>query len=208
MMKTGLITQNVKMTSARGLTVMALLTALSTILMLFEIPLWFAPGFYKIDFSEVPILIGAFALGPIAGVLMEFVKIMINLLINGTITAGVGEFANFILGCALVVPSAMIYQVRKNKKFATIGMGIGTISFIIIGCALNAFVLLPTYGKAFGMPIESLIAMGSAVNPRITSMSTFIFLAVAPFNFLKGFLVSVITALLYKYVAPMIKGYH
>ena len=197
-----------KVLSVRGITVMALLSALATVLMLLEIPLWFAPNFYKLDFSEVPVLIGAFALGPIAGVLIELVKILINLLINGTETAMVGEIANLILGCALVVPSAYIYHRTRTKKSAILGMVIGTLTFIVAGCLLNAYVLLPTYGRLFGMPIDSLVAIGTAVNPKITSLTSFIILAVAPFNLLKGAVVSVITALLYKYVSPIIKGYH
>lgn len=200
--------KQVKLFSAKGMTVMALLAALATVLMLFEIPLWFAPSFYKIDFSEVPVLIGAFALGPIAGVIIELLKIILNLLINGSDTALVGETANFILGCALVVPSAIIYQNKKTKKSAIIGMGVGTVALTITGCLLNAYVLLPFYAKAFGMPMDALIGMGTVVNPAINNMQTFILLAVAPFNLLKGTVVSIITAILYKHVSPIIKGYH
>jgi len=200
--------QKVKVLSTRGITVIALLSALSVILMLFEIPLWFAPNFYKIDFSEVPVLIGAFALGPFAGVVIELVKILLNLLIDGTTTAFVGEIANFILGCSIVVPSAIIYHLKRTKKAAVLGLSVGTIIFIATGCILNAFVLLPTYATLFGMPIDSLVAMGTVVNPGITSLTTFILLAVAPFNLIKGVLVSLITILLYKKVSPIIKGYH
>ena len=95
---------------------MAMLSAISVILMLFEIPLWFAPSFYEIDFSEVPVLIGAFALGPLAGVVIELLKILLNLAINGTMTMFVGEFANFLIGIAFVVPAAIIYQRKKTKN--------------------------------------------------------------------------------------------
>lgn len=193
--------------SARGITLMALLSAVSAVVMFFKIPLWFAPSFYTLDFSEVPVLIGAFALGPIAGVLIEIVKIILNLLLNGSLTAGIGEVANFILGCSLVLPSVMIYRLGKSRKYAIIGMVIGTISLIIAGCILNAYVLLPTYAKVFGMPIDKLVAMGTAVNPRITSLTSFVILAVAPFNLLKGVVVSLVTALIYKGVSPFIRGY-
>lgn len=198
----------VKLLSARGMTVIALLSALSTVLMLFEVPLFFAPSFYKIDFSEVPVLVGAFTLGPLAGVVIELIKILINLLINGTETAFVGEIANFILGCALVVPSALIFKLGKTKKSAIFGMVAGTITLIVAGCILNAYVLLPTYAKLFGMPIESLVAFGTEVNPNINSLTSFIMLAVAPFNLIKGVAVTIITAVLYKYVNPIIQGYH
>lgn len=206
--KQDLRNKNLKLLSTRGITVIALLSAVSTVLMLFEIPLWFAPNFYEIDFSEVPVLIGAFALGPLAGVLIELIKILINLLINSSATAGIGEIANFILGCALVVPSAVIYHKYRTKKSAIFGMTLGTIFLIISGSLLNAYVLLPTYATAFGMPIDSLVAMGTAVNPNITSLNSFIILAVAPFNLIKGVAVSIITALIYNGIKPIIKGYH
>ena len=176
--------------SVRGLTTIAMLSALSVILMLFEIPLWFAPSFYEIDLSEVPVLIGAFALGPVAGVVIEFIKILLNFIINGTITAGIGEFANFLIGCALVVPAAMLYQARKTRNSAALGLGIGTICLVVAGSVLNAYLILPIYAKAFHMPMEALIGMGTAINPRINSLTSFILLAVVPFNLIKGILVS------------------
>jgi riboflavin transporter FmnP len=194
--------------SVRGLTTIAMLSALSVILMLFEIPLWFAPSFYEIDLSEVPVLIGAFALGPVAGVVIEFIKILLNFIINGTITAGIGEFANFLIGCALVVPAAMLYQARKTRNSAALGLGIGTICLVVAGSVLNAYLILPIYAKAFHMPMEALIGMGTAINPRINSLTSFILLAVVPFNLIKGILVSLITLLLYKRVSWVIKGYH
>ncbi len=198
----------VKVLSIRGMAVMALLSAVATLLMLFEIRLWFAPSFYEVDFSEVPVLIGAFALGPIAGVVIELLKILINLLINGTDSAFVGEIANFIVGCALVVPAAIIYHSKRTKKTAVMGMGIGTAVFVITGCLLNAYILLPTYAKLFGMPMDALIGFGTEVNPAITNMTTFVLFAVAPFNLIKGVAVSIVTAILYKHISPLIKGYH
>ena len=195
-----------KLLNIRTITLIGLLSAISVVLMLFEVPLWFAPSFYKIDFSEVPILIGAFALGPIVGVIIEIVKNLLNLVIDGTTTAFVGEFANLVIGCALVVPSAIIYKRKKSLKSAIIGLIVGTISLIAIGSILNAYVLLPVYAKAYGMPIDSLVQMGTAVNPNIDSLSTFILYAVAPFNLLKGVITSVLTLLLYKRISPIIKN--
>ena len=86
--------------SVRTLVQIGMLGAVSVILMMFEIPLWFAPSFYKMDLSEVPVLIGSFAMGPAAGALIELVKIVLHLLFKGTTTAGVGDFANFLIGCA------------------------------------------------------------------------------------------------------------
>ena len=93
----------------------------------FEIPLPFAPAFYEIDFSEVPVLVGCFAMGPLAGAVIELIKIILNLAINGTMTAGVGEVANFLIGCSLVVPAGLIYRKMKTRKGAIIGMVTGTL---------------------------------------------------------------------------------
>lgn len=184
-----------------------MLAAISVILMLFEFPLPFiAPGFYELDFSEVPILIGAFALGPTAGILTELVKILLNLVINGTDTAFVGEFANFVMGCAFVVPASLIYSMKKSRKRALIGLASGTVIMSAAAFFINALVLLPAYSKAFGMPIEVFVEMGTAINPAINGVWTFVLLAVVPFNLIKGILVSVITILLYKYISPILKG--
>jgi len=180
-----------------------MLSAIAVILMLFEIPLWFAPGFYKIDLSEVPVLIGTFAMGPLAGVFIEIIKILLNFLINGTVTAGIGELANLLIGCAIIIPSGLVYKKIRTRKGALIGMAAGTVAMTVVGCLLNAYVLLPIYAKAFQMPIEALVGMGTAVNPAITSLSTFVLLAVAPFNLLKGIIVSAVTLLLYKKISPV-----
>lgn len=192
-------------TKVRMMAQIGMLAAIATVLMLFEIPLPFAPSFYEIDFSEVPVLVGCFAMGPLAGAMIEFIKILLNFAINGTVTAGVGEVANFLIGCAFVVPAGWIYKMKRTRKGAITGMITGTIFMTIVGCFLNAFILLPTYAKAFGMPIDALVGMGSAVNSAITSLTTFVIFAVAPFNLLKGVLVSLIVFLIYKKISPVFK---
>lgn len=193
-------------TKVRMMAQMGMLSAIAVVLMLFEIPLPFAPSFYEIDFSEVPVLIGCFTMGPLAGAIIELLKILLNFAINGTATAGVGEVANFLIGCAFVIPAAVIYKKKRTRTGAIIGMVTGTLFMTFIGCFLNAFVLLPTYAKAFGMPIDALVGMGTAVNSRITSLTTFVIFAVAPFNLLKGFLVSLIVFLIYKKISPILKA--
>lgn len=182
-----------------------MLSAIAIVLMLFEIPLPFAPAFYEIDFSEVPVMIGCFVMGPVAGAAIELVKILLNLVINGTQTAGVGEAANFVIGCALCVPAGIIYKKNHTRKGALIGMIVGTIVMTVMGCFINAFILLPAYGAAFGMPVEALVEMGTAVNPHITSLTSFVMFAVAPFNLLKGALVSLIVFIIYKKIRPIFK---
>ncbi len=190
--------------SAKYVAFVGIFGAIASVLMFLEFPLPFAPPFYELDFSEVPVLIGSFALGPVAGVLIELIKILIHLVIKGTHTAGVGEIANFIIGCSFILLAGIIYVRHKTKKNAIVGMIAGTLLMTVIGCFVNAFILLPAYGAAFNMPIDALIEMGTAVNKSINSLFTFVAFAVAPFNLFKGVVVSVITMLLYKHVSGLI----
>ncbi len=189
----------------RGVVQIGMLSAIPIILMQFEVPLPFAPPFYKIDFSEIPVLIGCFVMGPLAGAIVELIKVILNVVISGTTTGGVGDIANFLIGCAMCVPAGMIYKKYHTRKSALVGMAVGTVFMTVIGCILNAYVLLPVYAKAFEMPIDALVAMGTAVNHSITSLSTFVIFAVAPFNLLKGVLVSFIVFLIYKKISPIFK---
>lgn len=193
-----------KPANVRNMVQVAMLGAVATVLMLFEIPLWFAPSFYEIDLSEVAVLIGAFTMGPLAGAVIELIKVLLNLIINGTITAGVGELANLLVGCALVIPAGIIYSRSRTRKGALVGMAAGTLTMTVVGCIVNAFILLPVYSAVI-MPMDALVGMGSALNPAITDLTTFVFFAVAPFNLLKGVIVSLVTLLLYKKVSPILK---
>lgn len=105
------------------LTKIALLAAVAGVLMLFEAPLWFAPSFYKLDLSELAVMVGALSMGPAAGAMIELIKILLNFVLNGTITGGVGEFANFLIGCSFVVPAAWIYRRQRNIKGMAAGHG-------------------------------------------------------------------------------------
>lgn len=182
----------------------AIFACMAGVLMLIEIPLFFAPGFYKMDLSELPILICTFYLGPVAGVAAELVKIMVKLLLKGTTTAFVGDFANFFVGCSLVLPASIIYHTKPGKRSALIGMIIGTLVMTIFGSFFNAIYLLPKFASLYGMPLEAIIGMGTAVNAAITDVTTLVLFAVVPFNLLKGVVVSVLTFLLYKRISPIL----
>ena len=192
--------------SIRSIAFIGMLSAIATILMFIEFPLPFAPSFYQMDLSELPVLIGAFAFGPAAGILIELVKVLLHLVIKGTQTAGIGDLANFVIGCSFVVPAGLIYHFHKTKRDAVAGMATGTLVMVAVGSLMNAFVLLPVYAKAFGMPIASLVAMGSAVNANVKDLFGFVMLCVAPFNLLKGAVVSILTFFLYKRISGIIKG--
>ena len=191
--------------NVRTMAQIGMLGAVAMVLMFFEIPLWFAPPFYKIDLSELPVLIGCFAMGPVAGVLIELDKILLYVVEHGKTTAGVGDIANFLIGCSFIVPAGLIYRRMTTKKGALIGMAVGTAVMTVLGCVLNAYVLLPFYAAAFGMPMDALVQMGTAVNAGIQDVFGFVMLAVAPFNILKGILVSGLTLALYKNIRPILR---
>ena len=199
-----------KMLQTRKVTMVGMFSAIAMILMLFEMPLPFAPPFYELDLSEVPALIGAFAFGPVAGVLIEFIKILLKLFIKGTSTAFVGDLANFVIGCSFILPASIVYLFHKKKKGAIIGCILGTIILTVFGSTFNAIYLLPAFSELYGMPLETILAMGSKVNPLMTegSMLSFIICCVVPINLIKGTVVSVLTMLIYKPLSPILKTGH
>ena len=184
-----------------------MLGAVSAVLMLLSFPVPFlVPPFVKMDFSELPVLIGAFAMGPVAGVFIELIKSLLNLVLNGSTTGGIGELSNFVIGCAFVVPAGLIYRRNKTKKSALIGMGCGTVFMAALGCLSNAFVMFPLYSTVMGIPMEQFVAMGTAINSAVDNLFTFIILCMAPFNLMKGIVISLITFLLYKRLRVLLKG--
>ena len=162
--------------------------------------------FYKIDASELPVLLCGFAFGPVAGVLTEFVKIIIKLLFKPTSTAFVGELANFCVGCSMILPATIIYHIRKKKGTAIAGCTIGTLVMTIFGTLFNAVYLLPTFAVMYGMPLEALIGLGTELNPNVTNVLTFVAFCVAPLNLIKGAGVSVLAFVLYKPLSPILKA--
>jgi len=194
-------------TPARRISIIAVCSAIATVLHMLDFPLPFlAPGFYKLDFSELPVMLCGFYLGPSAAVLCEAVKILLKLLLKGTSTAFVGDFANFVIGCSLVLPAAIIYHIRKTRLGALIGLIVGTLTLTVFGSAFNAVYLLPKFSELYGIPLDGIIGMGAQINSGITSVSTFVLLAVAPLNLCKGIAISVLTLLLYKRIARPLFG--
>jgi len=197
------IVKQSRLSETKSLAVMGMLGALAAVLMLFEVPLLFvAPNFYGLDLAEVPVLVGTFALGPLGGMIIEVVKILIKLLLKPTTTGFVGEFANLVVGCSLILPAGLIYQKYKTKKGAVAGMLAGTITMTAAGVVINALVMLPFYSNF--MPLETILAAGSAINPAVSSIWTFAVICVGPFNLIKGAVVSFITALIYKRISYII----
>ena len=193
--------------STRKVTFIGLLSAIAAILHILKFPVAFiAPPFYEMDLSEIPVIIGAFAYGPVAGVMIEFCKILLKLLISGTTTAFVGDLANFVIGCSYILPAAIIYAYSKSKKSAIFGCVVGTVSIAVFGGVFNWLYLIPTFAKMFfGNDIEMIIGMGTAVNAAIDSVFKMALFSVVPFNLLKGTAISVSAMLVYKKLSPVLK---
>lgn len=187
-----------------------ILSALAAGIMFLEIVLPFTPSFLKLDLSELIVLLGGFALGPVAGVMIELIKNLVH--VAFTITGGVGELANFIVGCAFVVPAAMIYKRNKSIKQAIIGLAVGSLTMVVVAALVNYFVLIPLYIKIFAekfslTPDESLqgiIAEGAKNNKGIVDLKTLIMFGIVPFNLFKVIVVSLLTFLTYKKVSPIL----
>ena len=198
-----------KVSKARHVSIVGICSALAAVLHILDFPLIFlAPEFYKLDFSELPVMLCGFYLGPVAAVSCEGIKILLKLLLKGTSTAFVGDFANFAVGCSLVLPAVVIYHLRKSKTSALVGLLVGSIVLMVFGSAFNAIYLLPKFSQLYGLPLDAIIGMGSKINASIHDLTTFVLLAVAPLNLIKGAMISVLTMLLYKRVARPLFGLH
>lgn len=186
----------------KTLTMVAVSSAISSVLMFVSISIPFFPSFLKIDVSEVPALITSFSLGPLFGVTVVFIKNLINLMF--TTSGGIGEFANFIVGSIFVFVAGLVYSKFKTQKGAILSMIFATICMSIFGSLTNYYILLPMY--ALITPMDSIVNMFKAINPQIDSVLKIVFFAIVPFNLIKGGLVSVITFLIYKRLSYFIKN--
>ena len=184
------------------ITVTAILTAMAFILMYLEVPLPFMPPFLKFDFSEIPVLVGAFALGPVWGIVIELLKNLIHLPFSHTM--GIGELSNFITGSLFVGVSGLVYLKLHTRKGAAIAMAVGTIALAVIAVPINAYITLPLYGTVMNYPMAAILESSAKVNPLIKDKTTLLFVAFVPFNLFKGIVVSAITFFVYKPVSKLI----
>ncbi len=184
----------------------AMFAALATIVSLFRIPIFFAPGFYKIDFSNTIVLISGFSLGPMAGILTSFFKAVLKFTVKGSSTMAIGEFANFIIGISLVLPSALIYKKYRTFKGACVSMCFGILCAVLVSALTNYFVLLPLYENLLGISETKIILIAQSINPLITDKVTFILWTVIPFNLLEGLLVCTFSLVLYKKLSGLINN--
>lgn len=179
------------------------LSAVAFILMYLEFQVPLFPGFLKLDFSDIPSLLAAFALGPVYGIIVELIKNILHIPISQS--GGIGEVANFIVGSLFVYTAGLIYQSNKTRKNAVIGMIIATLVMAFAGSLLNYYVFLPLYQKVMGWPINAIVGMGKAVNKHIVDVKTLISYGIFPFNIFKGLVLSVITLIIYKRISPILK---
>lgn len=183
------------------------LSAISVLLMtMLQFPLPFALPFLKVDFADVPALIGGFSMGPVAGIVIEGIKILLNLMLNGTLTAGVGELSNFLLGATFVGVSASIYKRHKTFRSAVIGLILGSLSMTGLAVLSNGFVVFPLYAKAFQMELNGFVEQSRGLNGMVTSYWALMYFMIIPFNLVKTSLASLLTVLLYKRISPILKS--
>lgn len=188
--------------STRNMVKISVLGVISMVLMFFDLSVWFAPPFLKLDISDLPSLIGAFAMGPMAGVITQLLKNILHLLIQGSSTGGVGEISNFFVGSVLAYTAGAIYYKNKTFKRAVIGLTMGVILMSILASLSNYFVIFPLYSKI--LPLDQIIAMASKLNKYVVDYKSLIIFAIIPFNLLKGTVVSIVTLLIYKRVSPIL----
>lgn len=181
-----------------------ILAALSFVLMFIQLPIPIAPPFMKIDLADVPALIGGFAIGPWYGVLIQLIKNLLNL--SKTMTGGVGELSNFIVGSTFVLVSSYIYRNKKTKKTSIIALALGVIAMTAVATLSNTFVVFPVYGKVMGVDLEAFAGMVSG-NGLVKNYLTLMLFSVAPFNIIKGAIEAIVTELIYKRISPILKAH-
>lgn len=201
-MKTVATQKRTSIQNVRILTMTAVLSAISFVLAFFEFPVPFSPSFARMDLSDLPALIGAFAYGPAAGILIELVKNALQLFTSST--GGIGELANFIMGSSFVAAAGLIYKFHKTKKTAMLACLIASVVMGIVAALVNYFILLPVF-EAF-MPLDQLIASFGEFIPFIKTKLDVVLFNAFPFNLLKGIGISIVTMLLYKRLTPILKG--
>lgn len=196
---------NKKKFSISEITKISILGTISVLLMFIKVPLPFAPTFMEMDIAELPALIGGFAMGPLAGFLIVCIKILLNIVINGTKTFYVGELSNLIVSSAFVLTTAFIYKHNKSKKSALLGLAIGSISMSIVATLSNYFIIFPLYAKLLKIDLNAFVGMVAKINPLVKSYLTLMVFSVLPFNLVKTFVTSLVTSLLYKRISPILK---
>lgn len=183
-----------------------LMGAVSAVLMLFRFPIPFMPPFLSFDLSGLMEMLGGFMFGPFAAVCIIIVKILLQLVIQGSFSLGTGELQNFILSSCYVLPALFIYHRNKSKKTAAAGMAVSTVFVSAVAILTNLYLIIPFYVKLFGMTMEDIIGMCSAVNPAMKNAMTMALFGILPFNLIKYSVTSVVTFIVYKRLSKLIRS--
>lgn len=190
------------------ITFIALFGALAGVLYILNFSLPFAfPGFLEFNFSDVPVLIGTFTLGPVSGVIIVAVKILVKLAIKGTTSQFVGELSDLITGMALAVPAGLIYKKRRTFKGALVAMAAGTLCLVAVALVFNRFILIPFYVSFFWGSWEPLIGMMTPLFPSCTEETFYVFylwVSVLPFNLMRCIVAIIVTLPVYKRISNLI----
>lgn len=194
-----------KVLTTKNLTMIAMFSAISAVLMVFEIQLPFSPSFVKFDFSDLPVMLGGFLIGPFAGGIIVFMKILLHFLLNGTTFFFVGDLSNLLLTLSFVLPASFIYQQKKTKKTAIQGLLVSIICTSLLAIIFNLFLIFPLYLKVLNLKMVDLINMIHVVNPLVKDVFTMIVFSLLPFNLFKYSIVSMITMLSYKKLSILFK---
>lgn len=190
--------QSGNISTVKKLVFIAILGAVSFLLFLFNFPIPLAPSFMKFDLAEIPALFAGFFMGPIAGFCVVAIRVLLKIVIQGSDTAFVGELSNLIGSFVFVGTAAVIYKMNRTKKGAVIASIIATLAVSIFYVFLNLYVMFPLYSRLYGMPLDAIISMGTAINPRIVSLPTMMLFSVLPFNLVKHAVTDLVTFLIYK----------
>lgn len=188
---------------ARMLTVVAIMSALSIVLMMLEFSVPLVPNFLKLDVSDFPALLTSFAISPIAGVAVCLLKNVLHLFF--TSTGGVGELANFLISAALVFPAGLIYRKCRTLKGAILGAAVGAIVSALVCVPVNYFITYPFYSATF-LPMDTIMQLYRNILPSVDSLEKALLIFNAPFTFVKGTLCILLTFIVYKPLSPMLKG--
>ena len=195
-----------KRNTTHNLTVAAMLSAVAFILMFIEFPIpMLIPSFVKMDFSDLPALLGAFALGPVYGAVISFMKNLLHIVIKGTSTACVGELCNFMLGAVFSVTAGCIYKHRKSRKTAILGALIGAAAMAVFSVPSNYFITYPAYVQFYHMPLEAILGY-QAILPSADSLIKCLVIFNMPFTLVKGLLDAVLCMVIYKPLSPILHG--
>lgn len=191
-------------TRLRKLTGTAMLGAVAAVLMFIDFSVPIMPSFIKMDVSELPALIAAFAYGPLGGVVVCLIKNLLNLL--RTSTAGVGELCNFMLGVCFVLPAGLIYRHKKSRVTAVVGALVGAACMAVLSVPVNYFITYPVYANF--MPLEAIIGMYQAIFPGVDGLLQCLVVFNLPFTFVKGLIDAALTFAVYKPLSPILHGRH